>query len=78
VIASIIERIIQDPPRNWGEEQRENLKFATLGRYSELKQRPPPIVQSIITLMDMLDSQDGRLARHVQPVWMPAKMCLPE
>ena len=66
VIASIIERIIQDPPRNWGEEQRENLKFATLGRYSELKQRPPPIVQSIITLMDMLDSQDGRLARHVQ------------
>jgi CCR4-NOT transcription complex subunit 1 len=66
VIASIIGRIIQDPPRNWGEEQRENLKFATLGRYSELKQRPPPIVQSTITLMDLLDSQDGRLARHVQ------------
>ncbi|KAM0720804.1 hypothetical protein Q7P37_003089 [Cladosporium fusiforme] len=66
VIATIIERMIQDPPRNWGEEQRENLKFATLGRYSELKQRPPPVVQSVITLMDLLDSQDGRLARHVQ------------
>nr|OQO20171.1 hypothetical protein B0A51_13367 [Rachicladosporium sp. CCFEE 5018] len=66
VIASIVDRLVQDPPRIWGEEQRENLKYATLGRYSDLKKRPPTSVESAIALMELLESSDGRLARQIQ------------
>ena len=66
VIATLIERLIQEPPRNWGEEQRENLIYAIKVRYSKLGTRIPPAIESALFLMTLLDSQDGRLARLAQ------------
>ncbi|KAK3724076.1 CCR4-NOT core subunit cdc39 [Vermiconidia calcicola] len=66
VLAALIERLIQEPPRNWGEEQRENLNYAIRVRYNRLGTRIPPAVESAMFLIDLLESQDSRLARLVQ------------
>ena len=58
--------MIQEPPRTWGEEHRENLNYAIKVRYSRLNTRIPPAVESAMFLFDLLDSQDSRLARLVQ------------
>lgn len=66
VLATLIERLVQEPPRNWGEEQRENLIYAIKVRYSKLGTRIPPAIEAALFLMTLLDSSDGRLARLVQ------------
>ena len=66
VLANLIERLIQEPPRNWGEEQRENLNYAIRVRYTRLNARIPPAVELAMFLIDLLDSQDSRLARLLQ------------
>lgn len=66
VLATLIERLIQEPPRNWGEEQRENLNYAIRVRYQRLNARMPQAVESAMFLIDLLESSDSRLARIVQ------------
>lgn len=66
VLAVLIERLILDPPRNWGEEQQENLIYAIKVRYNKLGARIPPAIESALFIMTLLDSSDGRLARLVQ------------
>ena len=66
VLASIVERLAQNPPQNWGEEQRENLAYAMTMRYRSLQVRMPPTIQSSLYLHELLGSQDSRLAKHIQ------------
>lgn len=66
VLASVIERISQEPPRNWGEEQRENFFYAIKVRYRTLNARMPSAVESAMYITELLDSPDSRLAKHVQ------------
>lgn len=66
VLASLIERLIQEPPRNWGEEQRESLNYAIRVRYNRRGTRIPPAIETAMYLVDLLESQDSRLARVVQ------------
>ena len=65
-LAALIERFIQEPPPSWGEEQRENLGHAIKVRYHRLNVCIPSAVESAMVLMNLLDSQDSRLARRVQ------------
>lgn len=66
VVASVIDSLLQEPPRNWSEDQRVDLFYAIRVRYSRLSTRVPPVVESAMFIVDLVDSQDGRLARHVQ------------
>lgn len=66
VLTLILERLINDPPRNFGEEQRENLIYAIQVRYNRLGERIPPVVESVIVLIKLLESPDSRLAKLVQ------------
>ncbi|KAF7188666.1 General negative regulator of transcription subunit 1 [Pseudocercospora fuligena] len=67
VLAAIVDRLLQEPPRNWGEEQRENLFYAIRVRYSRLNMRVPPEVESAMLLDALLASpQDSRLAKRIQ------------
>nr|POF03931.1 general negative regulator of transcription subunit 1 [Quercus suber] len=68
VLASIIERLSKDQPRTLGEQHYENLKYAVRVRYRTLNTRMPPALESVLFLTDLLDSQDSRLAKHVQRV----------
>ncbi|KAK5128498.1 hypothetical protein LTR85_003166 [Meristemomyces frigidus] len=66
VLASIIERLSQDPPQDWGERQREDFVYATKMRYQKLGSRVPPAVDLALYLNEMLESPDSRLAKLVQ------------
>lgn len=66
VLATLIERLIQEPPRNWGEESRENLNYAIRMRYRGWNTRIPSAVESAMFVIELLESPDSRLARLVQ------------
>nr|POF13281.1 general negative regulator of transcription subunit 1 [Quercus suber] len=68
VLASIVERLNKDRPRAFGEQHFENLKYAVQVRYRTLNTRMPPALESAVFLTDLLDSQDSRLAKHVQRI----------
>ncbi|GAB7361968.1 hypothetical protein MBLNU230_g2005t1 [Neophaeotheca triangularis] len=66
VLASLLDRIAQEPPRSWNEEQRTDLKYAIRVRYSRLNAPIPSAIESAMSLVDLLESQDSRLARRLQ------------
>ena len=66
ILALIIERISQDPPRDFGERQKEDLVYAIKMRYQKLNSRIPAAVDSALYLTALLDLPDSRLARTVQ------------
>ncbi|KAK5117970.1 hypothetical protein LTR62_004014 [Meristemomyces frigidus] len=66
VLASVIERIHQDPPREFGDQQRENIGYAIKVRYTKLNARIPAAVAGAMYLANLLDQLDSRLARIVQ------------
>ncbi|EGP89689.1 unnamed protein product [Zymoseptoria tritici ST99CH_3D1] len=68
VLASIVERLIKLPPRNWGEEQRENFFYAIRVRYIQrLGTRVPPPVETAMFLDELLaPTQDNRLAKTIE------------
>ncbi|KAK3110423.1 CCR4-NOT core subunit cdc39, partial [Teratosphaeriaceae sp. CCFEE 6253] len=68
ILALIIERMSQDPPRDFGERQKEDLLYAIKMRYQKLSSRVPPAVDSALYLTALLDLPDSRLARIVQRV----------
>ncbi|QIW95080.1 hypothetical protein AMS68_000598 [Peltaster fructicola] len=68
VLASILDSLIQDPPRNWSEDQRVNLFYAVRVRYTRLNSRIPVVIEATMCLHDILNSPEGRLARHVQKI----------
>jgi len=66
VLATLVERLIQEPPRNWAEDQRESLILAIKLRYNRMGTRIPPSLESTMFVLDLLEAQDSRLARLVQ------------
>ncbi|KAK1822207.1 CCR4-NOT core subunit cdc39 [Friedmanniomyces endolithicus] len=66
VLATIIERLSQDPPRDFGERQKEDLVYAIKMRYQKLGSRMPAAVDSSLYLTSLLELPDSRLARTVQ------------
>ncbi|CAK4034652.1 related to negative regulator of transcription [Lecanosticta acicola] len=66
VLASIVERLMLDPPRNWGDEQRDSLFYAIKLRFNNLRMRAPAIVELAMFLDELLNSQDSRLANLVR------------
>ncbi|KAK5676125.1 CCR4-NOT core subunit cdc39 [Elasticomyces elasticus] len=66
ILALIVERISQDPPRDFGERQKEDLGIAIKMRYQKLDSRVPAAVDSAMYLTSLLDLPESRLARTVQ------------
>jgi CCR4-NOT transcription complex subunit 1 len=66
VLVQILERLLNDPPRSFGEEQKENLIYAIQVRYNRLGERVPPPVESVMVLVKLLESPDSRLAKLLQ------------
>ncbi|EME41632.1 hypothetical protein DOTSEDRAFT_176891 [Dothistroma septosporum NZE10] len=67
VLATIVERIILEPPPNWQDEKKDNLFLAIKLRYiNQLRTRIPVAVESAMFLDELFASQDSRLAKVVQ------------
>ncbi|KAK4547743.1 hypothetical protein LTR36_000701 [Oleoguttula mirabilis] len=76
VLASIIERLSQDPPQDWGERQREDFVYAIKMRYQKLGSRVPAAVDAALYLNELLESPDSRLAKLVQRTGPPGTASL--
>ncbi|KAK3679271.1 CCR4-NOT core subunit cdc39 [Recurvomyces mirabilis] len=68
VLASIIERINQNPPRDFGDRQREDIVIAIKMRYQKLNARIPNAVEAVLYLTTLLEIPESRLARVVQRI----------
>ncbi len=64
-LAQILDRLIQDPPRNWNDETKANLFYAIRLRYQKLGSPIPTEVGAVMQLVDILGSQSA-LVRLVQ------------
>jgi CCR4-NOT transcription complex subunit 1 len=52
-LASLIDRLLQNPPRNWNEESQSNLNFAVRARYDKLSRPTPSEVMSTMQLAEL-------------------------
>ena len=57
-VASLVERFLQSPPRNWNDETKSALAMAVRIRYQKLNVVPPPEICSALLLMDLLASHN--------------------
>jgi CCR4-NOT transcription complex subunit 1 len=64
-LAALIDRLLQNPPRNWNEESQSNLNFAVRARYDKLGRPTPSEVMSTMQLAE-LTGPSNDLVRLVQ------------
>jgi CCR4-NOT transcription complex subunit 1 len=64
-LASLIDRLLQNPPRNWNEESQSNLNFSVRARYEKLALPLPSEVMSTMQLAE-LTGPSNDLVRLVQ------------
>ena len=57
-VASLVERFLQSPPRNWNDESKQALSMAVRIRYQKLNVFPPPEICSALLLMELLASHN--------------------
>ncbi len=64
-LAAVLDRLIQDPPRNWSEESKTGLSYALHLRYQKLGILMPTEISSTMQLIDLLGTTHP-LVRLVQ------------
>ena len=75
LLASIIERLIQTPPRTWNDERKSALQYAIKLRYNRLNVALPYAVAAALTLAD-LSSPQNSLVRLIQQAGPHATLTL--
>jgi CCR4-NOT transcription complex subunit 1 len=65
-LASLIERLLQDPPQGWDEEKKMSLAYAVQVRYQNVHAQIPGIVESKLLLVELTDSSRNPLVKLVQ------------
>ncbi|KAL2677919.1 CCR4-Not complex component, Not1-domain-containing protein [Phyllosticta citricarpa] len=65
ILASVIDRLAQDPPRTWNDDSKNNLLFAIRAKYEKATGIVPFDVQAALHLFDLLESPNT-LLRLVQ------------
>lgn len=58
-LAQVLERLIQDPPRNWNDESKANLFYAIRLRYQKLGAPIPTEISAVMQLVDLLGPQNA-------------------
>lgn len=67
VEATILERLIEDPPRDWDDDKRMQIQYAAQMRYLQSLQIPVPAeVEAVIRLLDLTDGSQYPLVKFVQ------------
>ncbi|TKA76658.1 hypothetical protein B0A49_03826 [Cryomyces minteri] len=57
-LAVVVERLLQDPPRNWNEENKTSLEYALQLRYKRTDTPIPPEITTVLQLLDLLASHN--------------------
>ena len=58
-LAQVLDRLIQDPPRNWNDESKANLFYAIRLRYQKLGVPIPTEINAVMQLVDLLGHQNA-------------------
>lgn len=64
-LCSLLDRIIQDPPRNWNEDHKMSLEYAVQQRYQKMQSAVPSEVSATLHLSELLGPTNP-LVRLVQ------------
>ncbi|KAL1390585.1 CCR4-Not complex component, Not1-domain-containing protein [Phyllosticta capitalensis] len=69
ILASIIDRLSQDPPRTWNDDSKNNLLFAIRAKYDKANTIVPFEVQAALHMFELLESPNSllRLVRSAGP-----------
>ncbi|KAL1311432.1 hypothetical protein AAFC00_001593 [Neodothiora populina] len=59
LVAFILVRLIQDPPRQWNDEKQQHLFFTIESRYNKLRTPIPTEVGAAVALIEVLQSNNG-------------------
>lgn len=65
-IATLIERLLQDPPQGWDEDKKMNLTYAVQVRYQTLHTQVPRQVDAKLILAELTDGSRNPLVKLVQ------------
>jgi CCR4-NOT transcription complex subunit 1 len=65
-LATILERLILDPPRDWNEEQKSSLTYAIQLRYQATGLPVPAEVESVLLLIELANATHNPLVKTVQ------------
>lgn len=64
--ATLIERLLQDPPQGWDEDKKMNLVYAVQVRYQQSHTQMPGVVESKLLLVELTDASRNPLVKLVQ------------
>ncbi|KAF2153729.1 Not1-domain-containing protein [Myriangium duriaei CBS 260.36] len=69
ILASIIERLIHNPPRTWNEDKKSTLQYAVRLRYNRLNTSMPYAVGAALSLLDLCSTHNTliRLLQQAGP-----------
>ncbi|KAH7041928.1 CCR4-Not complex component, Not1-domain-containing protein [Macrophomina phaseolina] len=65
ILATVIDRLAQDPPRTWNDDSKNNLLFAIRAKYDKSTGILPPEVTAALHMFELLENQNP-LIKHIQ------------
>ncbi|KAF2191169.1 Not1-domain-containing protein [Zopfia rhizophila CBS 207.26] len=65
-LAVVLERLLEDPPRDWNEEKKAQLAYAVQLRYQTMQAAVPVEVETILLLVELTDGSQNPLVKMVQ------------
>jgi CCR4-NOT transcription complex subunit 1 len=66
ILVTILDRLVQDPPRDWSDEQRQSLSIAVAYRYQSVGLPLPADVGAALHLVELTDATKNPLVQIVQ------------
>ncbi|KAH3917603.1 hypothetical protein HBI56_110010 [Parastagonospora nodorum] len=65
-VATLVERLLQDPPHGWDDDKKLSLVYAVQMRYQSMQIAIPGLVESKLLLVELTDSSRNPLVKLVQ------------
>lgn len=65
-LATVIDRLIQDPPRDWNDDNKHSLLYAVNLRYQKLGMPIPAEISAALHLIELTDATQNSLVKMVQ------------
>ncbi|KAI0584436.1 ccr4-not transcription complex subunit protein [Pyrenophora tritici-repentis] len=65
-VATLVERLLQDPPPGWDEDKKMSLAYAVQMHYQQFQQPIPPVVESKLILVELTDGSRNPLVKLVK------------
>ncbi|KAF2473358.1 Not1-domain-containing protein [Lindgomyces ingoldianus] len=65
-LAFLLERLLQDPPRDWNEDKKSSLSYVVHHRFQAYQASPPVEILSLLMLVELTNASQNPLVKLVQ------------